>query len=346
MGNTAVSGQLVQNPVSDLAVLSANEEMQKSNGIPATDADLTRAFILKSHSSETRRTYKTTLLTFARFCQAKHGRKISFAEVTFTDVTAWRDWLIKEGKRPHTISTKLAILRSLFEYGRALGIFSLNPASAKLVPPPKKPKHSPGRALSPKEVMSLLSWFRLDNLLGARDYALILIMLRLSLRVSEVCNLRVSSMKWTNGRWVLTVKLKGGREERKPLPNDVKKAIDNYLKLDCQNREMMKTNGDDAYLFQAEPSKRWFGENKPLSTRHVWHLVKKYSRLAGIDDVSPHDLRRTAITQAFKQRVPIRHIQRMSGHQDLNTLRLYDLDRENLEDNAINELKYDVEAKV
>jgi hypothetical protein len=36
----------------------------------------------------------------------------------------------------------------------------------------------------------------------------------------------------------------------------------------------------------------------------------------------------------------------MSGHQDLNTLRLYDLDRENLEDNAINELSYDIEIKI
>jgi integrase/recombinase XerD len=346
MENGAVSVQLEQNSADELATLPINGELQKPNGIPQNDAELTRAFILKSHSPETRRTYKTTLQTFARFCRAKHGREISFAEVTFADVTAWRDWLIKEGKRPHTISTKLAILRSLFEYGRALGIFSLNPASAKLVPPPKKPKHSPGRALSPKEVMSLLSWFRLDDLLGARNYALMLIMLRLSLRVSEVCNLKVSSIKSTSGRWVLTVKLKGGREERKPLPNDVKKAIDNYLKLDWENREIMKTNGQDSYLFQAEPNKRWFGENKPLSTRHVWHLVKKYSKLVGIGDVSPHDLRRTAITQAFKQRVPIRHIQRMSGHQDLNTLRLYDLDRENLEDNAINELSYEEKDKV
>lgn len=345
MGNGAVSLKLEQNPVNDLEVLLVNVEIQKPQGIPATDNDLTRAFILKSHSSETRRTYKTTLQTFSRFCQLLHGRKITFAEVTFADVTAWRDWLIKEGKRAHTISTKLAILRSLFEYGRALGIFSLNPASAKLVPPPKKPKHSPGRALLPKEVMSLLSWFRLDDLLGARDYTLILIMLRLSLRVSEVCNLKVSAMKWTNGRWVLTVKLKGGREERKPLPYNVKKAIDNYLKLDRENREIMKSGGENAFLFQAAPNQRWFGENKPLSTRHVWHLVKKYAKLAGIGDVSPHDLRRTAITQAFKQRVPIRHIQRMSGHQDLNTLRLYDLDRENLEDNAINELSYEVEAK-
>ncbi|MEO6589799.1 MAG: tyrosine-type recombinase/integrase [Pyrinomonadaceae bacterium] len=313
-----------------------------STNVPATDDDLTKAFVLKSPSVDTRRTYRNTLLEFARYYRKRHQREMIFAQVTFTDVQVWRDFLISEGKRPHTISTKLAILRSLFEYGRAFGLFERNPASAKLVPPPKKPKHSPGRALTPKEVLSLLSWFKLETLLGARDYALILVMLRLSLRVSEVTNLKTSSIKWTSGRWVLVVKLKGGREELKPLPKDVKKAIDDYLALDRDNRQTMKTNGADAYLFQADPNKRWFGENNPLSTRHIWHLVKKYSKLTGIGDVSPHDLRRTAITQAFKQKVPIRHIQRMSGHQDLNTLRLYDIDRENLEDNAINELSYEV----
>jgi site-specific recombinase XerD len=312
---------------------------------PPSDAELSRSFILKSPSEETRRTYRNTLLEFGRFYEKRNNLQINFSKVSLDDVQAWRDFLIKEGKRPHTVSTKLAIIRSLFEYGRALGVFERNPASAKLVPPPKKPKHSPGRALTPQEVKSLLSWFKLETLLGARDYALMMVMLRLSLRVSEVCHLKVSSIKWTSGRWVLTVKLKGGREELKPLPKDVKKAIDNYLALDRENRKTMKTNGVDAYLFQADPNKRWFGENNPLSTRHVWHLVKRFSKLAGIGDVSPHDLRRTAITQAFKQRVPIRHIQRMSGHQDLNTLRLYDLDRENLEDNAINELSYDVETQ-
>lgn len=313
-----------------------------NGGVPQTDADLTSSFILKSPSMETRRTYRNTLLEFGRFCKKRTGREFVYSEVTFEDVQVWRDYLIREGKRPHTISTKLAIIRSLFEFGRALGLFERNPASAKLVPPPSKPKHSPGRALTPLEVRTLLSWFKLETLLGARDYALILVMLRLSLRVSEAANLKVSDVKWTSGRWVVVVKLKGGREELKPLPKDVKKSIEDYLALDRDNRETMKTNGVDAYLFQADPNKRWFGENNPLSTRHIWHLVKKYSRLVGIGDVSPHDLRRTAITQAFKQKVPIRNIQRMSGHQDLNTLRLYDMDRENLEDNAINELNYDI----
>jgi len=329
--------------------MSDKLQLNNSNavkGVPKNDDELKNSFILKSPSEETRRTYRNTLKEFVGYCERRRGKEVSFFDVTFEDVIDWRDFLIKEGKRPHTISTKLAIIRSLFEYGRAFGLFERNPASAKLVPPPKKPKHSPGRALIPKEVMSLLSWFKIETLLGARDYALMLVMLRLSLRVSEVCNLKVSDIKWTSGRWVVVVKLKGGREEIRPLPKDVKKAIDNYLSLDRENRQTMKTNGEDAYLFQADPNKRWFGENNPLSTRHVWHLVKRYSKLAGIGDVSPHDLRRTAITQAFKQKVPIRNIQRMSGHQDLNTLRLYDLDRENLEDNAINELSYENEMKI
>lgn len=325
--------------------MSAKLQLNDSNavrGVPQNDDELKNSFILKSPSEETRRTYRNTLKEFVSYCERRRGKDVRFFDVTFEDVIDWRDFLMKEGKRPHTISTKLAIIRSLFEYGRAFGIFERNPASAKLVPPPKKPKHSPGRALTPKEVMSLLSWFKLETLLGARDHALMLVMLRLSLRVSEVCNLKVADIKWTSGRWVVVVKIKGGREEIRPLPKDVKKAIDIYLNLDRENRQTMKTNGEDAYLFQADPNKRWFGENNPLSTRHVWHLVKRYSKLAGIGDVSPHDLRRTAITQAFKQKVPIRNIQRMSGHQDLNTLRLYDLDRENLEDNAINELSYDI----
>lgn len=325
-----------------LQITAQSSPQTRGTDLPRTDAELTSHFVLKSPSPETRRTYRNTLLEFGRFCAARRGGgAASFSQITFEDVRAWRDFLMRSGKRAHTISTKLAVVRSLFEYGRAMGIFERNPASAKLVPPPKKPAHSPGRALSPKEVAALLSWFKLDTLLGARDYALVLIMLRLSLRVSEVCELKASSIKWTSGRWVLVAKIKGGREELRPLPTDVKKAIDRYLNLDAENRRTMRTNGADAYLFQADPTKRWFGENNPLSTRHVWHLVKKGAKLAGVGDLSPHDLRRTAITRAFKQGVPIRHIQRMSGHRDLNTLRLYDIDRENLDDNAINELSYD-----
>jgi hypothetical protein len=46
-------------------------------GIPKDDADLTRSFILKSPSEETRRTYRNTLKEFVRYCELRQGKKLS-----------------------------------------------------------------------------------------------------------------------------------------------------------------------------------------------------------------------------------------------------------------------------
>lgn len=83
-----------------------------------------------------------------------------------------------------------------------------------------------GRALNAKEVRYLLYGPDREKAQGAKDYALRPMMLRLSLRVVEVCALRASSVKWSHGRWTLRCKIKGGREEVWPLPKDVKQAID------------------------------------------------------------------------------------------------------------------------
>jgi integrase len=94
-----------------------------------------------------------------------------------------------------------------------------------------------------------------------------LVMLRLSLRVSEVCSLRASSVKWSHGRWTLRCKVKGGREEVWPLPKEVKEAIDSYLRLDRKRREVVHSGGDQAYLFQPHTNCRTLDFDKPLSTR-------------------------------------------------------------------------------
>jgi integrase len=74
-------------------------------------------------------------------------------------------------------------------------------------------------------------------------------MLRLSLRVSEVCSLRASSVKWSHGRWTLRCKVKGGREEVWPLPKEVKEAIDHYLRLDRRRRrEITHSGGEHALM--------------------------------------------------------------------------------------------------
>ena len=43
---------------------------------------------------------------------------------------------------------------------------------------------------------------------GARDFAIILLMLKTSLRVSDVYSLRSTAIKWSHGRWIIKVRVK------------------------------------------------------------------------------------------------------------------------------------------
>jgi integrase/recombinase XerD len=188
---------------------------------------------------------------FFQFIGGKHP-----TEVVPADVLSWRDQLRAGRKRPATVSFKLSVIRSFFEYLKAAGIIPLNPASTKLVTPPELPTEPAGRALTAKEVRHLLSGPDREKSEGARDYALMLVMLRLSLRVAEACSLRASSVKWSHGRWTLRCKVKGGREEVWPLPKDVKQVIDEYLKLDAGRRSTLHSDGAESYLFQPHSNYR------------------------------------------------------------------------------------------
>lgn len=170
-------------------------------------------FVNKSVSEETRRAYRKAVADFFQFIGGKHP-----TEVVPADVLTWRDHLRHSRKRAATVSFKLSVIRSFFEYLKAGGVVPLNPASTKLVTPPELPTEPSGRALTAKEVRYLLTGPDREKSEGARDYALMLVMLRLSMRVAEVCSLRASSIKWSHGRWTLRCKVKGGREEVWPLP--------------------------------------------------------------------------------------------------------------------------------
>jgi integrase/recombinase XerD len=295
-------------------------------------------FVNKSVSEQTRRAYGRALREFFQSAGMKHP-----SEVVPNDVVLWRDKLRSQKKSAATVAFKLSVIRSFFEYLRAAGVVTLNPASTKLVSPPKLPSEPSGRALSAKEVRYLLSGPDREKPEGARDYALMLVMLRLSLRVSEVCSLRASSLKWSHGRWTLRCKVKGGREEVWPLPKDVKEAIDRYLRLDRKRREIAHSGGEQEPLFQPHTNYRTLDFDKPLSTRMAQKIVKRWADYSRLGDLSPHDLRRTAITRALETGLSYRQVQMMSKHKDPKTVMRYDHGRENLDQSAVNFLGYDEE---
>ena len=301
--------------------------------------DLTQArpFIYKSVSEETRAAYHRAIREFFAFVGNTHP-----AGVTPADVIAYRDHLrTKEKRKANTVATKLAIVRSFFEYLKADGQIPLNPASTKLVTPPELPTEPQGRALTPKEVRYLLSGPDRSKREGARDYAIMLVMLRLSLRLAEVSTLRVSAIKWSHGRWILRCKIKGGKEETWPLPKDVKQAIDEYLKLDAQRRRTLHSDGDVAYLFQPTLNYRTLVFDKPLSQRMIQKIVARWGEFSGVGKVTPHDLRRTVVTKLLNDGHTYREVQMVTKHKDPKTIMKYDHARENLDSSPVNSLSYE-----
>src|SRR6266511_390474 len=175
-----------------------------------------RNFIEKSLSEDTRRAYTRALLDFFSFT----GKPP--AQVETEDVIAYRDDLIKKKRRKaRTVNMKLSVIRAYFGYLKAAGDLETNPADTELVSVPPPPDDMAGRVLTPEEVGRLINTPDRSRVEGARDHALLLVLARTSLRVSEVRNLRASSIVWSHGRWTARVKVKGGRERTIPAPDDV-----------------------------------------------------------------------------------------------------------------------------
>jgi integrase/recombinase XerD len=123
----------------------------------------------------------------------------------------------------------------------------------------------------------------------------------------------------------------------------VKEAIDHYLRLDGKRRDLSHSDGDEAYLFQPHVNYRTLEFNKGISTRMVQKIVARWADYSRLGDLSPHDLRRTAITKALDSGLTYRQVQMMSKHKDPKTVMRYDHGRENLEQNAVNFLQYEDE---
>jgi hypothetical protein len=78
------------------------------------------------------------------------------------------------------------------------------------------------------------------------------------------------------------------------------------------------------------------GFNKPLSQLMAWNIVARCREVGAIGKPSPHELLKTAITQAINTVINYRWVQMMDTHKDPKTVMKYDPRKENLNLNAVN----------
>jgi integrase/recombinase XerD len=159
----------------------------------------------------------------ARFLSARGGCELS--QLRAADVS--EAVLGEVGERsPASVRRFGCALRSFLRYCYVVGVVDRDLSAAAL--PVSGRRRSLPQGITPTQEKALLRACDRRRASGRRDYAVIVLMLRLGLRASEVATLRLDDLDWRAGQ--VTVRGKGARVDELPLPVDVGEAIAVYLR--------------------------------------------------------------------------------------------------------------------
>ncbi len=172
------------------------------------------------------------------------------------------------------------------------------------------------RGLEPGAVRGLLASCDRRGLVGRRDYAILLLLVRLGLRAGEVAAISLDDLDWRAGE--LLVRGKGSRQDLLPLPVDVGEAIVSYL------RRRPRCGCRALFLRVTAP-------RGALDRCTVAWVVRAACDRAGLARVGAHRLRHTAATEMLRAGASLPEIGQVLRHREQETTAIYaKVDREAL----------------
>lgn len=265
------------------------------------------------------RNKRQTVINFFIFTK-KHP-----SDVAPMDVEEWIASIRLRGLKPATVYNRACMISSFYSWAMRdsqLGKYiRSNPARLARPKAPKAYQTESAKALSDDELEALISVVRqkalAGNVVGKRDYAILLFFMATGMRRSEVICLRGRDLKITEGI-VLTNRVKGGtyigREISDPL---VKEALMDYL-TSCRRLHVLRT---DAPLWTRHDFAGRSGD--PLSSHCFVKNMKRYAKQVGIDNFHIHQTRHTFARIVAEDTGSITATQDALDHRNPSTTRVY-----------------------
>lgn len=245
-----------------------------------------------------------TYLRIARcFCRDVAPGSDGLTQFGAADVTAFVVTVCARSSTPLAKKTVTA-LASLLRYLHVAGVT----ADPLVLAVPRVAGRGPGLPLKgpgPGEVARLLSSCDRRTSVGLRNHAVLVLLARLGLRAGEVASLRLEDIDWHHGE--VTIRGKGDRQERLPLPSDVGAAVASYL----HRGRVGAPPGCRAVFLRA------LAPPGALTAGAVSLLVRSASQRAGLTAFGPHRLRHGAATQMLRQGAPLTGVAQVLRHHAL-----------------------------
>lgn len=258
-------------------------------------------------SDNTRRAYERGLTDFLTW-HTETGKPA----LTKATINSYKAYLQAQGKTASVINQVLCAIRKLVR--EAADNAAIDPAIAQGIANIKGLKSETlpaGRAISPGELLAMLTACD-SSPLGIRDAAIIALLYACGLRRAELVSLDLADFDPEMGQ--LTVRGKGNKTRSAYVRNGAKAALEDWLTI--------RGASPGPLFWPARKGGKLYPDR--LTTQAVYHLLQQRAGQVGIKHLSPHDFRRTFVSELLDRGADISTVQRMAGHASVETTARYD----------------------
>lgn len=220
---------------------------------------------------------------------------------------------------PSTKKVHLAGLRHFFDELVVRHVVVLNPAMSV-----RSERYQVMEGKTPEitvdQARTLLRSIDISHVVGLRDRTIIAILVYTAARIGAVARLRREHLYDDGHQHYLRFAEKSGKSREIPVRHDLQGFLGEYLRA---SGLLEADAGSPLFPTTLGRSKRLTGN--PMSVGEMGRMVKRRMRDAGLPKrLSPHSVRVATITNLLEQNVPLEDVQRLAGHSDPRTTRLYD----------------------
>ncbi len=278
----------------------------------ATEERLISVYLRTLTSPQTIRTYNTEIRMFLTFARGL-GREID--QITAEDISLYREHLLKTYASA-TAAKKLAALRRFLIFTYMGGATRVNPESLRFFAKSPRVRQDPSyNVLTEDELTRMLNAARAASY---RDYVLLAVMASCGLREAEVVVVKIGDFQEVgDGQILLKILGKGDKIRNVSISPELWRLVQRFVII--SGRSFTSHTDARKPLFVSRE-----GTDKPLTTRSIRYIVKKYVNAAGITKaISPHSIRHTVGTNMAVNEAPLLVIQQYLGHSDPKTTLRY-----------------------
>jgi integrase/recombinase XerD len=273
---------------------------------PLVDSFLSSLRLEKGLSENTIKAYSNDCQAFTKWLFL--NERCEVINTTERDIENYLKYFQSISLSNTSINRKLSSLKHFFNHLSKKKLLKSNPVinisglkNAKALP----------KSLSIIDVKSLIDAPDCSNFVGLRDRTMIELMYATGVRISELINLKYTSIDLN--RSLIKVMGKGGKERMIPFGDDALSWLIKYIEFRRKNN--LSLNSRDFFISQ---------QGKKITRQAFWHRLKIYLKATNLPmDISPHTLRHAFATHLLNNGADLRSVQMLLGHSDLSTTQIY-----------------------